>query len=301
MMLTKVREAVFRPKGFRDENALVESIARGCAGKRTAMITGNYTVKEGPDTAAGDPRLLGEEMLLTIELAARAYGRCVELGIEPPAIVIVPNDIAPGIFADNQEERQFKAAYTLPREIACVLSAHGLASEPAYLFTRDFATGGRAPASALNGIRRRLKEGTEKLVVIIESFAQNLASKALAKRRAAHIDEAEAGPEGKRLLAPVPITDTFSGALSLASPLVRITMPNGAPFCSFLAATLFREFEMLGFERMVNTFVTEEYPCVDKAAAAYKYMYGGKMAIRNIYLDGADVKVDSTINGTGNP
>jgi hypothetical protein len=46
---------------------------------------------------------------------------------------------------------------------------------------------------------------------------------------------------------------------------------------------------------MVNTFVLQEHPCVDNAAAAYRDLYGGKMGLRNIYMDGAKVAVDNTI------
>ncbi|MCI0503704.1 hypothetical protein L0Y65_03255 [Candidatus Micrarchaeota archaeon] len=296
MMLTKIKEAAFRPKGFADENALIEGIARGCKDRRTAMLTGNYTVKEGPETREGDPRLLGEQMLLTIELAARVYGRCMDMGIETPAIILLPNDIAPGIFHDNTEERAFKASYSVPPEIISILSNHGLCEEPACFFLRDFSLPEMMKAAKLRSMRRQLKEGSVKLAAIFESYAQNLASKELRRGRMNNPEAIEVGLKGaKQILVPVGITDTFSGELQMASALVSITNPNGSPFCSFLAATLFREFESLGFERMVNTFVMNEYPCVDKAAAAYRYLYGGRMPIRNIYLEGADVVVDSTI------
>jgi hypothetical protein len=296
MMLTKVREMAFKPRGFKDENALLEGIARGCALRRTVMVTGNYTPREGPDTPLGDPRLLGFEMLLTIELAARAYGRCVELGIEPPTIALLPNDIAPGLFDSAQERRDFKAAYSIPLDIGEVLSAHGIPIEPEYFFNRDFTGAGKAASSWGRQIRKRLRETDGKLVVLFESFAQNLASKALQRGSAGHMDEMVGGVDGgKRIFAPTDVRDTFSRETVLANTLVPITHGNGAPFCSFLAATLFREFETLGFESMVNTFVIQEYPCVDKAAAAYRYMYGGNMAIRNVYLEGAEVMIDSTI------
>lgn len=297
MMLTNIREAKFTPKGFKDENALVESITRSCAGKRTAMITGNYTVKDGADTLMGDPRLLGSEMLLTIELAGRVYAKCVELGIEPPTIVLVPNDIAPGVFQSNDEERAFKAVYVLPDEITAILSAHGLSQEPIYFFLRDFTATTKSVKSWSKAMRRHLREGKEKLVVIFESFAQNLASKALARGKIMHGNEIGDGADGvKQILTPATVRDSFSGEAMLANTLVSITQQNGAPFCSFLAATLFREFEAFGFEQMVNTFLIQEYPCVDKAAAAYRYMYGGKMTIRNIYVDGITVEVDNTIS-----
>ncbi|MFH0885301.1 MAG: hypothetical protein V1861_06340 [Candidatus Micrarchaeota archaeon] len=297
MMLIKIREAAFRPKGFKDENALLEGIARSCAVRRTIMITGNYTVKEGPDTPLGDPRLLGTEMLLTIELAARAYGRCVKLGIEPPTLVLLPNDIAPGVFESARERMEFKAAYALPQEVREILSAHGLPLEPEYFFNRDSEGAGNGISSWSRQIRKRLRETNGGLVVLFESFAQNLASKALKRGSAGHGEEMVSdGDGGKKIFTPTDIRDTFSGEIMLMNTLVSITHSNGAPFCSFLAATLFREFENLGFESMVNTFVMQEYPCVDKAAAAYKYMYGGKMAIRNIYLEGATVVLDNTIN-----
>lgn len=296
MMLSKIRETPFLPKGFKDENALLEGIARGCALRRTVMVTGNYTPREGPDTPLGDPRLLGIEMLLTIELAARAYGRCVKRGIKPPTIALLPNDIAPGLFDSAQERWDFKAAYSIPLGIGEILSAHGIPLEPEYFFNRDFTGAGKAASSWGRRIRKRLRETDGKLVVLFESFAQNLASKALQRGSAGHADEMESGVDGgKRIFIPTDIRDTFSREIVQANTLVPVTHGNGAPFCSFLAATLFREFESLGFESMVNTFVVQEYPCVDKAAAAYRYMYGGKMAIRNIYLDGAEVVVDSTI------
>ncbi len=292
----KAQEATFRPAGFKDEKALVESIARGCRGRRTAMITGNYTVKEGPETVEGDPRLLGPEMLLTIELAGRVYAKCLELGIEPPAIILLPNDIAPGIFQSNQEERAFKAGYRMPDEIRAVLSAHGLGQEPLYFFVREFTKTTKITSSWAMEMRRRLRDGSDKLVVIFESFAQNLAAKALKRGKEMHENEICKGPGGTRqIVAPANVTDTFSGETMLSNTLVSIAHPNGAPFCSFLAASLFKEFEKLGFRHMVNTFVTQEYPCVDKAAAAYRYMHNGKMTIRNIYLEGEEVMADSTI------
>jgi hypothetical protein len=291
-----IRSAVFTPRGFKDQAALVESIAYSCRGKRTAMITGNYTVKEGPDTLESDPRLLGHEMLLTIELAGRVYGRCVELGIEPPAIVLVPNDIAPGIFQSNEEERAFKASYKVPGEITAVLSAHGLTREPLYFFLRDFAKSTKSIKSWAKMVRKQVREDKEKLIVMFESFAQNLASRALARGKIMHENEIGDGTGGvKQILAPATVKDSFSGEAMLTNTAVSVIQPNGAPFCSFLAATLFREFEALGFGQMVNTFVMQEYPCVDKAAAAYKYMYEGKMTIRNIYLEGTTVEVDNTI------
>jgi hypothetical protein len=260
------------------------------------ILTANYTVKEGPETKEGDPRLLGEQMLLTIELAARVYGRCMDIGVETPAIILLPNDIAPGIFPDNAEARAFKASYSVPSEIISILSNRGLCEEPAYFFLKDFSLPEKRRAAQFRSMRKRLKDGSLKLAVIFESYAQNLASKILRRGRMDRSEAIEEGSNGARqIFVPAGITDTFSGELQLASSLVTITNPNGAPFCSFLAATLFREFESFGFERMVNTFVMNEYPCVDKAAAAYKYMYGGKMSIRNIYLEGANVVVDSTI------
>jgi hypothetical protein len=296
MMLKTIRETAITPRGFGSEKALVEGIARSCAGRKTAMITGNYTVMGSPETPEGDPRLLGRGMLLTIELAGRAYGKCVEMGIEPPTVVLLPNDIAPGLFESNREGREFKASYAVPEEITGLLSAHGLVHEPIYFFRRDFDVGQKQATGMLRLIRERLRGDGGNLVVIFESFAQNLASKALKRGRIIHGDEIIAGGgSGKAVLAPATARDSFSGQRMLASTLVQITRPNGAPFCSFLAATLFREFEMLGFQQMVNTFVMEEYPCVDKAAAAYKYLYGGRMAIRNIYMNGTTVEVDSTI------
>jgi hypothetical protein len=296
MMLTKVREMAFKPRGFKDENALLDGIARGCALRRTVMVTGNYTPREGPDTHLGDPRLLGFEMLLTIELAARAYGRCVKMGIKPPTIALLPNDIAPGLFESAQERRDFKTAYSIPRDIGEILSAHGIPIEPEYFFNRDFTGAGKEVPSWGTRIRKRLRETDAKLMVIFESFAQNLASKALHGGSAGHADEMISGVDGgKRIFAPTDVRDTFSREIVLANTLVPITHGNGAPFCSFLAATLFREFERLGFESMVNTFVMQEYPCVDKAAAAYRYMYDGKMTVRNIYLKVATVIVDNTI------
>jgi hypothetical protein len=295
MMLTKIRSARFRPNGFTDEKSLVEGIAKSCAFRKTAMLTGNYSVKESQGALSGNPRLLGEEMLLTIELAARVYGKCLESGITPPAVIIVPNDIVSGIFQSSEERIDFKAGYVLPGEIATLLGVHGLTQEPAYMFTRDYVSG-REDVEVFRRIRQGLKDGSEKLAVIFESYAQNLASRALHRGRIFHEDEIEERPNGRRALCvPVDVIDTFSQELEFAASIVTITNPNGAPFCSFAAATLFRMFEKLGFEQMVNTFITNEYPCVDKAATAYRYLYGGTMEIRNIYLNGSAVELDDTI------
>src|SRR5271157_1540326 len=104
-LLEKVHAARISPKGFQSEEAMVDDMVQSCRGKRTLMLTGNYTVREGPNTEPGDPRLLGDGMLLTIELCARAYKRCVEAGVEPPTVLLVPNDIVPETFQSFEEER----------------------------------------------------------------------------------------------------------------------------------------------------------------------------------------------------
>ena len=85
-LVAKVQAAEIIPKGFKNEAALIESIVDNCRGRRTVMLTGNYVVREGENVKQGDPRLLGEEMLLTIDLCARAVSRCVKAGIAPPAV-----------------------------------------------------------------------------------------------------------------------------------------------------------------------------------------------------------------------
>jgi len=294
--LVTVRNATFKPKGFPDEAALLESIVQSCKGARTAMLTANYVVKEGPNTEPDDPRLLGEKMLLTIELCARVHARCVSLGVDPPALVMVPNDLVPGTFSDLEEARGFKKDYRLPEEIAALLTEAGIRENPVYFFTRDFAKPRKKEESEWKELRRLIRNNGAGLIVVFESFAQNLATKRLNRGHVKHSEEIEKDDSGKRaLIVPAPIVDTFSSRPQISTTAVTITNPNGSPFCSFLAATLMRELENLGFGQMVNTFVKEEYPCVDKAAAVYKYLYEGKMRVRNIYLDGENVVVDNSI------
>ncbi len=315
-LVAKVQAAKITPKGFHSEEAMLDNIVtmvRTCPKKRTLMLTGNYVVRDGPNVGPGDPRLLGHEILLTIELCARAYKRCVEAKVEPPTILLVPNDIVPETFESFEEERAFKKEYEVPAEIRVLLAAAGMIQEPLYFFNRNFEKTGHDTASELALMRKRIAQGSEKLVVVFESFAQNLAAKALKKGTVKHAEDMQSESSGRRrAIIPTSIIDTFSmqprvclyGTESwlelgdkprLSSTGVPITNPNGAPSCSFLAATLFREFEDLGFELMTNTFVKEEYPCVDKAAAAYRHFHEGRMPIRNIYMDGAGVVVDNTI------
>jgi hypothetical protein len=298
LIVDRVQAARITPKGFKSEEAMLDSIVQSCRGKRTLMLTGNYAVKEGPNIEQGDRRLLGEDMLLTIELCARAYKRCVDAGVEPPAILLVPNDIIPETFQNFEEERAFKSAYTVPYEIRALLAAAGIAHEPVYFFNRDFNMPGEVIARRVAHIRDKITRGTEKLIVVFESFAQNLAAKALSRGKMKHAEEIESDHTGrKRAIVPASIVDTYSKAPQNPATAVTITNPNGSPYCSFLAATLFKEFEHLGFQQMVNTFVSEEHPCVDKAAAAYMHFHEGRMPIRNIYLDGSRIVVDSTIIG----
>ncbi len=299
MLVAKVKAARITPKGFYGEEALLDDMVlmvRTCPRQRTLMLTGNYVVREGPNTEPGDPRLLGEEMLLTIELCARAYKRCVEAKVEPPTILLMSNDIVPETFESSEEERAFKKGYEVPAEIREILAAAGITQEPVYFFNRDFDASGKETAREMAGIRKRIAEGTEKLVVAFESFVQNLAGNVLSRGKIRYAEGIEREPSGrKRAIIPATIVDTFSEQPQLSPIAVTITNPNGAPYCSFLAATLFRQFENLGFETMTNAFVSQEYPCADKAAASYKHHFGGKMTIRNIYLNGASVVVDSTI------
>lgn len=296
-LVTKVQASrIVPPPGYQNEEAMLDSIVNNCRGKQTLMQTGNYVVREGPNVESGDPRLLGEGMLMTIELCARVYRRCVDAGVWPPAILLIPNDIVPETFQSFAEERAFKKGYEVPAEIRALLAAAGMTQEPIYFFNRDFERSGKDTTKEFVAIRNRIAGGTEKLIVMFESFAQNLAAKALREGKMKHAKDIQSGSSGRKMaIVPANIFDTFSGKPRLSPQAVTITNPNGAPFCSFLAATLFREFERLGYENMISTMVKEEYPCLDKATASYKYHFEGKMAIRNIYLDGASVVVDSTI------
>ncbi len=293
--VAKVQASRISPKGFESEEAMLDSIAQSCRGKRSVMLTGNYVVREGPNIEQEDPRLLGEGMLLTVELCARTYRKCVGTGIEPPTLLLVPNDLVPETFASFEEERAFKSAYSIPDEIRAILAATGISQEPVYFFNRDFERAEQETAREFASIRKRISEGAEKLIVLFESFAQNLATRDIGRGKVKHVEDIEIEPSGRRkAIIPSAIVDTFSRQPQLSPIAITITNPNGAPYCSFLAATLFRQFERLGFDQMINSFVKEEHPCADKAAAAYKYLYEGKMSIRNIYMDGASVVVDIT-------
>ncbi len=297
-LVAKVQSSRIVPSpGYQNEEAMLDSIVKSCDLKQTLIQTGNYVVREGPNIESGDSRLLGEGMLMTIEFCARIYKRCVDAGVWPPAVLLVPNDIAPETFQSLAEERAFKKGYEIPVEVRALLAAAGMTSKPTYFFNRDFRRTEKETAREFNGIRNRIAAGgTAKLIVIFESFAQNLAAKALRTGRVKHAEDIQSEPSGRRrAIVPSSIVDTFSRRPQLSPQAVTITNPNGAPYCSFLAATVFREFERLGFENMISTMVKEEYPCLDKAAASYKYHFEGKMSIRNIYLDGASVFADSTI------
>ncbi|MFH0737139.1 MAG: hypothetical protein V1827_00650 [Candidatus Micrarchaeota archaeon] len=292
----KVKKTAIVPKGFKNEAALVDHIADSCQGKRTLMLTGNYVVGEGEDMLPDDPRLLGEKMLLTIELCLRVRERCIERGIMPPTLLLCPNDIAPGVFNDAEERRAFRVGYSIPEEIAELLKGRlSEPLEPVYMFSRDPGATTVEIESRQMELRRHIHDNHPPLVVLLEGNAQNWASRWLKKTDSnPRLSETR---EGLKTLVSATITDSYSGEPSSpSSQLVRVTHPNGAPFCSFIAATLFERFETLGFENMVNTFVSEEYPCVDKAAAAYRDIYGGTMTIRNIYLDESQVVADNTIS-----
>jgi len=305
-LVQEVRRAAIHHGAFRNEAAMVESLAESCRGKRTTLLTGSYTVREGPLTPAGDRRLLGLDMFLTIELCARVYRKCAESGIETPAIVLLPNDIAPGIFSSSEETQAFKRGYVLPGEVRALLMAAGLTQEPLYFFARRFDSP-KDIQRELRLLRARIAEGSEKLIVTFESYAENLAAKSLKRGKLSNPRTilACSSSKEKGVIAPAVIVDNLSedSEPRHENRDVKLTHPNGAPFCSFLAATLFRELEKLGFEQMLNTFVPEEYPCVDKAAIAYRHLYEGKMRIRNIYLamrsaelsEGVDVIHDNTI------
>lgn len=300
-LIREVRRAPIRHSAFSSEAALLDHLAESCRGKRIAMLTGNYTIREGPLTPPGDRRLLGPDMMLTIELCARVYEKCAETGIETPAIVLIPNDIAPGTFSSFEEAQAFKSAYVVPSEIRGVLAAAGLTHEPLYFFTRHFDSP-KDIQCELRLLRARIAEGSEKLIVTFESFAENLAAKSLKRGRIRNAETIQLCDRThyKRVVAPAEIIDNLSEdhePTSLSAD-IQLTHANGAPYCSFLAATLFSEFERLGFQQMLNTFVPEEYPCVDKAAIAYRHLYEGKMRIRNIYLEsdgGALIVHDNTI------
>ncbi|NYZ77172.1 hypothetical protein H0O02_02550, partial [Candidatus Micrarchaeota archaeon] len=263
-LIAKIKNMRITPKGFASEAALLESIVNSCSGKRTIMLTGNYAVKEGPNITTGDPRLLGEDMFLTIELCARVHQKCAQQGIEPPALLLLPNDIVPGTFSCNAEERRFKEEFRLPEEISVLLRTSGMDCMPLYFFARDFSKTPKEINKELGAVRRQIRGGTEKLIVTFESFAQNVAGVALKRKFPDHPFE-EIPSHGKRTIAYANIADTFSNEPLFSAVAVTITNPNGAPYCSFLAATLFHNLEKLGFQQMINTFVMEEYPCVDKA------------------------------------
>jgi len=295
-MLLEVISAKFIPKGFKDEAEFIESIVHLCKTKRTVLLTGNYVLKEGPNTESEDKRLLGKSMLLSVELCARVYRRCLESSVRLPTIAILPNDIVPGTFSDNNQVRAFKAKYLLPKEISTILAEAKVPKPPIYFFTRDFDAPQSQIQQRLMQMRKKISEGEGSVVVIFESFVQNLASSALGRGKIQHRKEVTHDSDGsQRILSRAIISDSYSGEEEQESTMVTLTNPNGAPFCSFLAATLFREFERLGFQQIVSSFVVDEYPCVDKAAAAYKYLYGGKMGIRNIHLDGRHVIIDNTV------
>ncbi|MEW6749221.1 MAG: hypothetical protein AB1295_05945 [Candidatus Micrarchaeota archaeon] len=282
------------PRGFPSERLLIDNIALGCRGEKILMLTGNYTVRAAPDMEEDDSRLLGPEMLLTIDLCVRVFRRCQELGIKPPSLVLLPNDIAPGAFPDFREGQRFKAGYSVPESIQYLL--RGLYLEPIFLFNRDFELSPNEVRVRMEGLRRKISEGYEKLIIIFESYAQNLAAKMLSRRQLFKPGELMTAPDkSRRLLLPMRFTDNGTVTSMHSTVQVSITNPNGAPYCSFLAATLFHEFEKMGYTKAVNTFVTYEYPCVDKAAAAYRCIYGGKIPIRNLYLEGNEVIFDNTI------
>jgi len=284
------------PKGFPNETALVESIVHQCVGTRTAMITGNYALWAGPNIEEGDNRLLGTSMLLTIRLCAEVWHLCNEAGINPPTIFIIPNDILPGTFENNEEERKFKATYQLPEEITILFKLAGLCTEPLHYYVQDFGLSDGETYKRMETLRRKIKNCRGDIPVItFESFLQNQATRTIRRGNISHQNEIQSTPIGKQILAPAQIFDSFSGGPDLSPVAVRLTHPNGAPFCSLIAATFMHNLELLGFEQAINTFVSEEYPCVDKAAAAYRYIYGGKMAVRNIYLDRELVVIDSQL------
>jgi hypothetical protein len=295
MILRDMLKIKIVPKGFPSEAALVENIVGQCRGKKTAMLTGNYALWEGPNIEKGDNRLLGKSMLLTIQLCAKVWHSCIQAGTKPPTIFLLPNDLLPGTFESNEHERRFKANYQVPEEILFVLHSFGLDTEPVHYYLRDFNLDERTVRMHMQLLKRRISGGTEPLVVTFESFLQNQAACAISRGRLIHRSEIQSTPIGKQILTPAQIFDSFSGGPDLSPVAVRLTHPNGAPFCSLIAATFMHNLELFGFEQAINTFVSEEYPCVDKAAAAYRYMYGGKMAIRNIYLDGEFVVMDSQL------
>jgi hypothetical protein len=282
-----------RPKGFENEKILVDNIVSSCRKRRTAMITGNYVVKEGANTVSGDRRLLGNSMLSTVELCAKVIEECTKEGVQQPVLLIIPNDIVSGTFSSSDERRRYKAEYLLPREITAILRGYGISSKPTYFFTRDFSKSAARIKQEHDRTRREITNGNAEVVVMFESFAQNMASKELRKVGKSSVDKGY-----ERIRIALTAKDSFSGKGEERDTAVVIRNPNGSPFCSFIAANIFNEFEKLGFEQMVNTFVIDEHPCVDKAAGAYHSHFKGMMPIRNVYMDNNDVLVDNSIQPT---